>query len=173
MDPVTIGLAIGAVGAATSAAASQQRNNAIKKAQKAQKVAAYANVEQVDRRAQLEARKIDASRARILAAVRARGAETGNDVSTGSYAALARQVEYDAGLNTAITRENNRLQRLSILSGASANLVTLEGQRENALLSAFGGGIGGFSTGLSIGGAINGAGGSAASTYDASGGVDI
>jgi hypothetical protein len=176
MDPVTAGILIATTvaGAATSAAASAQKNRAVARSQRAAKTAAYANVEQVDRRAQLEERRVEASRNRILAAVRARAAEAGGDTSTGSYAALARQTEYDAGLNTAIVRENNRLQRLSVLSGADANIVNLEGQRENALLSAFGGGVGGFSTGLSINNAIGSMGGGAAvDTTDYSGGVNI
>jgi len=147
---VAIPIALAVAGAAAAAAAAEQKNRAISRSKRAAKAAAYANVEQVDRRAQLEERRVEAGRNRILSAVRARAAEAGGDTSSGSYAALARQTEYDAGLNTAIVRENNRLQRLSVLSGAQANIVNLEGQRENTLLSAFGGGVSGYSTGLSI-----------------------
>jgi hypothetical protein len=154
---VAVPLIVAGVGAATSGAiayeGAQRQNRATKRAIAAENARGTAQARMVNAAAELEKEKTAQQAARIRGLIRVVAADSGSE--GGSYDALLEQAGQDEALNQAILEENRKNQVQSVLSGASADILSLASHMSNSVLDSVSGGIGGFDAGLRIGGAAN------------------
>lgn len=155
-DPITLGIIGGTLGAASSAFGTMEQNDALSQQASNATTAAGLNAEQL-----VEARKLDRlkklnDREQLVGRTRVAAAENGTGMG-GSQAALERQALIDESINNQIADKNFNAQMRALKIGLQSQLVTLNSQMANPLLSGIAGGLAGATTGLTIGNTVNAA----------------
>ena len=150
-----LGIASTAGMAGLSVLQASEKNKALKKAQSAAADAAGVQEQQVSDQAALERYKAINRGNLIQSRLRVAAGEAGIGLG-GTYAALARQADYDAAMNDLVVGVNRRNTLASIRSGGKANIISLASQRDNPALAGITGGIQGFGLGLGLANGIIG-----------------
>lgn len=158
-DPLTIGLTLAAVTAATtgglSYVESQQQNKALKRSERSAKEAAAVQGRQLNDQTAVERAKRIQEGARIRARIRAAAAESGFDPSSGVYEDLLNLNDYETAANLDILDRNLVNNQARVASGLDASLADIDSRRSPALLRLLSSTIAGAGTGLSLGIGIN------------------
>jgi len=160
MDPLTLAIiaaAIAALTAGTSATAavmqnkqaneSAQRQMELVQQQQAAQMAVARRQTEIEKAKRINEANLIRSRLRVAAG------ESGLGYG-GTYNAMMRQADYDAGMNVRLLDENLANSFLAIGLGGQAQKASLVPMQASPLLSGITGGLQGFATGLAIGGAF-------------------
>lgn len=155
VDPVTISLIAGGLGAAfgtySSVEQARKQNDAVRKSKAAAENAAKIQSRQLtEQEAQQRAARIQEAR-RLRASILAAGGASGFDLSSGDFtdAVTASDAFASQDLVTLATNLQSNLDRVS--SGLDAQIISLNARRESVGASGLTGGLAGLSAGLSLG----------------------
>lgn len=151
MDPASVALlAITAgLGAAGSAAQASSQNRAARRSAAAAREGAKVQSKQLAEAADLERRKYQRERDRIIGRLRVTAADAGG--FAGAFDDLVAQAEIDTAINEAIIDRNFTHQKRRVASGLNADLATISAHTQNALLATLSGSLSGLASGLQIG----------------------
>jgi hypothetical protein len=153
MDPATIA-AVSAIAAGiqvgTSVAGAASQNRAIKKSQTQAQQAAAVRSRQLSQQAAVEMMKREQESQRVKAAIRAAAAGAGAGFEGSSFAQLSTQAEIDRTVNQQIADTDLGFTLNRVSSDLSANLSSLESQRQNMLVAGLTGAAQGVQTGLNF-----------------------
>jgi hypothetical protein len=142
---------VAVAGASIAAYGAVQRNKAISASSRSAKYAAGLQSRQIADQAATEREKRLLEAEQIIGRAKVAGAASGG----GDYQSSINQAEIDFGRNASIIDRNRQSATDRTNSELSSTLTSLRANRQNLILSAFTGGLQGFSSGLSIMGAVN------------------
>lgn len=149
MGIAAVPIALSAVGAVAGGAQASQNNRAVRRSARSAQLAAQVQGEQVAARTAVEKLRLRRQAAQIGGRVRV-GA-SGRGVAAGtSFDRQLRQVAIDQATNSIILGDNLTRDIDAIESNLDARLADLSARLQSVVLSAVGGGLGGFTAGIAI-----------------------
>lgn len=154
MDPVTIGLIVGGVSAASSAASAAAQNSANRKSAAVANANAKTEAAINKQSADMAAKEKEREAAQILGHLKVLGADSGGGELTGYEI----QSSSDLSRETGIIDINRKNRDLQINSQLESVIASIGARMRSPFLDAIAGGSQGFVTGLSIGRAFPGSG---------------